>query len=259
MRARLAKPGLPLLVVAVLVAAAVAFPLGVIASHQFTDVPTSNTFHDDIDAIRDAGVTTGCALNLYCPKDFVTREQMAAFLNRLGALEAGTTPVVNAASAQDSERLDGLDSSDFLAAGNIEIHQQAPWQEYQTTVLTLRPDLAWTNVDLNSSGNATIQLEVQAPGTIGEQQYGLHYVEICYGAAFDVTITSTAASYGSFGGATIVIEDFTDRAMTTGACYDAVAGATVAPGGAITLRLDLSWVDTTVAKIGRVTSHWVAL
>ena len=259
MRARLIKPGIPLLVVAVLLGAAVAFPLGVIASHQFTDVPNTNTFHNDIAAIRDAGITTGCAVGKYCPKDFVTREQMAAFLNRLGALSKGRMPVVNAAWAQDADTLDGLDSSDFLDAGNIEIHQQGPWQEYQTTALTIRPGLAWTNVDLNSSGNATIQLELQAPGTIGDQQFGLHYVEICYGDAFDVSITSTAASFGTVNGATGVIEDLTDRAMTADACYDAVAGQIVAPGGAINLLLDLVWVDTTVATIGRVTSHWVAL
>ncbi len=87
--------------VLVLAGGAIAFPLGVVASHQFSDVPPSNTFHADIAAIRDAGVTSGCAPGKYCPKDFVTREQMAAFLNRLGALEADKTPVVNA------DRVDG--------------------------------------------------------------------------------------------------------------------------------------------------------
>ena len=106
-----AARGLRLVVLAVVVATLVAFPLGVLASHQFSDVPNTNSFHDDIDAIRDAGITTGCAPNLYCPKDFVTREQMAAFLNRLGALQAGKTPVVNAT------RLDGKDSSQFVQNG----------------------------------------------------------------------------------------------------------------------------------------------
>ena len=96
-----------LLIAAVVLTALVAFPLGVIASHQFTDVPTSSPYHADIDAIRDAGITTGCAPNLFCPKDFVTREQMAAFLNRLGALQAGKTPVVNA------DKVDGLNSTQF--------------------------------------------------------------------------------------------------------------------------------------------------
>jgi hypothetical protein len=88
--------------------AAIAFPLGVIASHQFGDVPDSNTYHNDIDAIADAGVTTGCGGGNYCPSAFVTRGEMAAFMNRLGALAPGRTPVVNAT------KLDGLNSTDFV-------------------------------------------------------------------------------------------------------------------------------------------------
>jgi hypothetical protein len=87
---------------------AVAFPLGVIASHQFSDVPNTNIYHADIDALADAGVTTGCGDGTtFCPSAFVTREQMAAFMNRLGALGAGKTPVVNAT------KLDGLESTQF--------------------------------------------------------------------------------------------------------------------------------------------------
>ena len=89
------------------IAAALAFPLGVVASHRFSDVPNSNTFHDDIDAIADVGVTVGCSATEYCPKDFVTREQMAAFLNRLGALGPGRTPVVNA------DRVDGYQAANL--------------------------------------------------------------------------------------------------------------------------------------------------
>ena len=100
------NPSRRLVGMAVLVAA-LAFPLGVVASHGFTDVPDSNTFHSDIDAIADVGVTTGCSPTTYCPKEYVTREQMAAFLNRLGALAPGKTPVVNA------DKVDGLTSSQF--------------------------------------------------------------------------------------------------------------------------------------------------
>jgi len=92
--------------IALVLAIGMALPGAIaLASHQFTDVPDSNQFHADISAIADAGVTTGCAPNLYCPKDFVTREQMAAFMNRLGALQAGKTPVVNA------DKVDGIDST----------------------------------------------------------------------------------------------------------------------------------------------------
>lgn len=87
-----------------------AAPAIVVASHQFSDVPASNQFHGDIDALADAGVTAGCGGGKYCPKDNVTREQMAAFMNRLGALAPGKTPVVNAAA------LNGQSADDFLSS-----------------------------------------------------------------------------------------------------------------------------------------------
>jgi hypothetical protein len=53
-----------------------------LASHQFTDVPTSSPHHDDISAIAGAGITSGCAPSLYCPADPVRRDQMGTFLRR---------------------------------------------------------------------------------------------------------------------------------------------------------------------------------
>jgi hypothetical protein len=111
---RTTRAGLRLGAAILLLGAAIAFPLGVIASHQFADVPDSNTFHADIDAIADVGVTTGCGAGNYCPKAYVTREQMAGFLNRLGALSAGKTPVVNAT------KLDGLDSTAFYTKAQVD-------------------------------------------------------------------------------------------------------------------------------------------
>ena len=51
----------------------------------FTDVPRNSPFHQDIRRIARAGITRGCnppANDRFCPKDPVTREQMAAFLRR---------------------------------------------------------------------------------------------------------------------------------------------------------------------------------
>ena len=95
------------LAVAAMATALVAFPLGTLGSHQFLDVPDSNPFHADISALADSGVTTGCGGSNFCPSAFVTREQMAAFMNRLGALSPSKVPVVNA------DRLDGLDSTEL--------------------------------------------------------------------------------------------------------------------------------------------------
>ncbi|MGH8959218.1 MAG: S-layer homology domain-containing protein [Acidimicrobiia bacterium] len=49
--------------------------------HNFADVGTG-THAMDIGAIAAAGITTGCGAGLYCPFEWVTREQMASFLAR---------------------------------------------------------------------------------------------------------------------------------------------------------------------------------
>jgi hypothetical protein len=106
-RFRLPRPRRSLLL-AIVLTAVLAFPLGIaVASHQFSDVPTSNPFHADIGALVTSGVTAGCGGGRYCPSEAVTREQMAAFMNRLGALGPGRVPVVNAA------RLQGQDANQF--------------------------------------------------------------------------------------------------------------------------------------------------
>ena len=96
-------------ILAAVVGALVATPLAVHASHSFTDVSDSNTFHEDIAWLADAGVTKGCnppTNSKYCPKDNVTREQMAAFMRRLAM-----NRVVDAGS------LEGSSLSDVLSAG----------------------------------------------------------------------------------------------------------------------------------------------
>ena len=55
------------------------------AAHSFTDVPDDHLFHNEIAWMKDNDITRGCnppSNTLYCPDDFVTRGQMAAFLYR---------------------------------------------------------------------------------------------------------------------------------------------------------------------------------
>jgi len=57
----------------------------VVAAPTFTDVPESNIFYDDIEWLSVMEITQGCnppVNDLYCPNDYVTRGQMAAFLVR---------------------------------------------------------------------------------------------------------------------------------------------------------------------------------
>lgn len=92
-------------IVLIIAVAAIAFPLGVLANHQFEDVPTGASYHDDVEALVNAGITSGCATDpdRYCPGNAVTRGQMAQFLNRLGSLDGSTTPSVNARTARSTD------------------------------------------------------------------------------------------------------------------------------------------------------------
>jgi hypothetical protein len=49
-------------------------------SPSFGDVPTNHPFYQAIEALKAAGVTSGCGSGNYCPESAVTRGQMAAFL-----------------------------------------------------------------------------------------------------------------------------------------------------------------------------------
>jgi hypothetical protein len=55
----------------------------------FTDVqtlpdPTTGPFCESVEWIKNRAVTLGCTATEYCPSNFVTRLQMAAFMKRLG-------------------------------------------------------------------------------------------------------------------------------------------------------------------------------
>jgi hypothetical protein len=70
------------LIVVTLAALVLAVPVAVSASHVFSDVPTSSTYHTTTARLVGAGITGGCGGGKYCPNAAVTRGQMAAFLNR---------------------------------------------------------------------------------------------------------------------------------------------------------------------------------
>ena len=238
-----------LLLATVLLGTALGAPLGAIASHNFNDVPPG-TFHEDISAITAAGITTGCAPNLYCPKDFVTREQMAAFLNRLGALGPGKTPVVNAT------RLDGLNSTAFLRAQDIVTHDLGPWVELgdnaNITVLHYNP---FTRVRASSSATAVVMLHVKAPSSFGSRTYGVKSVEICYGDEFG-TILDTSVVRGRRGDGDTLILDLTNRSMTSSECYTLTDSTPNVASGGIIVMLAITITTGTSAVLYDVTTTW---
>ena len=105
-------------VLAAVISALLVTPIAVFASHQFTDVPPSHTFHNSIAWMANNGITAGCNQDAdeFCPDDFVTRGQMSAFMKRLA--EAG---VVDAATlaGQDATTLGNPAASDLT--NNIQL------------------------------------------------------------------------------------------------------------------------------------------
>ena len=51
---------------------------------SFADVPANHAFHDYIEALYDAGITSGCSTSpaMFCPNSPVTRGQMAVFIEK---------------------------------------------------------------------------------------------------------------------------------------------------------------------------------
>jgi hypothetical protein len=71
------------------VAFVAALAIGVpVAWAAFGDVPPSNPFYADINAIQGAGVTQGCGGGNFCPTDNITRQAEAAFVHRAASRAA---------------------------------------------------------------------------------------------------------------------------------------------------------------------------
>jgi hypothetical protein len=236
-------------VAAIALAAALLLPVGVIASHQFTDVPTSSSYHTDIDAIRDAGVTTGCTATLYCPKDFVTREQMAAFLNRLGALGPGKTPVVNA------DKVDGVD--DVLAAADIRTSEIGTWHQLPDGSgfdLVHNTD----EVTLTASSDQILLMRLHGPDVIGGTAYGFKSARLCYSAVQQAStvITNVQVVQSRESGIVVLINDSTVRAMTTAGCFTVTDPSPTAATGGTTFKVAIDFTTGDSVRLRTTTTTW---
>ena len=76
---------------------------GVLASHQFSDVPDDHPFHDEIGWMADAEITGGFADGTFRPTNPVTRMAMAAFMMRLAGHDPDVDPMVLAQHALEAD------------------------------------------------------------------------------------------------------------------------------------------------------------
>src|ERR1051326_2106846 len=80
--------------VAAIAMLAVAVP---VAFATFSDVPPSDPFYNDINAIQGAGITSGCGGGNFCPSANITREAEAAFAHRADGRVAQSTAIADGA------------------------------------------------------------------------------------------------------------------------------------------------------------------
>ena len=70
------------LLIAIAAGSLITAPVAVFASHQFSDVDSNHPFHKEIGVVADAGIAQGFNDGTYRPGNNVTRQAMAAFLER---------------------------------------------------------------------------------------------------------------------------------------------------------------------------------
>jgi hypothetical protein len=193
-------------------------PLGLFAAGPFGVLDPASPHNEDIEAIRQAGITKGCdppEFASYCPKANVTREEMASFLARTAGLGANppvanaltavsaqnaisatnATNATNAISAQQAENAD-LATNATYAADADRLGGQLPSAYLRALDVTMRytfmnvvPSAAaldisqqgtYVSVQRNAAGSNTVYLPLDRPTSIGGLTYRIKSVKICY-------------------------------------------------------------------------------
>jgi hypothetical protein len=151
-------PNRRLAIFAVALAVILGTSLLVAATDVFTDVPTSNIFHDDIAWLADAGITKGCNPpdnTEFCPAEEVTRQQMAAFMRRLAESE-----VVSAATAREAEVAKYADEAGYSHATESAYNSRYVGGFAPDNLLT---KAAFTSKDDLPDEDGSISIELSAP------------------------------------------------------------------------------------------------
>lgn len=79
-----------------------------VSAGHFADVSPASVHDPGIHYVSNAGITAGCRPGEYCPRDALTRDQMATFIHRQSGNAPGIDPSVNA------HRLQGFSAADLM-------------------------------------------------------------------------------------------------------------------------------------------------
>jgi hypothetical protein len=232
-------------IVLILAVAALAFPLGVLANHQFTDVPTSASYHDEVESLVGAGITAGCGATTYCPGNPVTRGQMAQFLVRGLSRSAMSTATLD-------DTIVRTDLFVTIAAVTIEVGGVSGNQFVDVTgevtasgTLTGCGEFCYVNARLRDADSGTISTtafyrfseegvtdqDVVGKSWVFSAVPGTHTYQLQVAVfttddelgLFNPTVIATTHAFGSTGGSTLSLSGLDDAPTesTTGAAVDA--------------------------------------
>lgn len=181
------------------------------ATSRFDDVSESSLFRADIDWLADAGITRGCnppANTRFCPSEFVTREQMAAFMHRLSGGDNRTVDGrLNALEAENKALRD-------LLAG---VSRNRDTLVFSGMNLQVVNGTGTTSGTPNGIGNVIVGYNELPPSTPAGFRDGSHYLIVGSGH----TYTSN-----SYGGIVSGFQNTVDsvNASVTGGAYNTASG-----------------------------------
>ncbi|HEY8602178.1 MAG TPA: hypothetical protein VIL85_27375 [Thermomicrobiales bacterium] len=246
-RGRTMRRILPLALAGVLVAL---LPLSILAANPFNDLVPGSVHNANIDAIYNAGITTGCDPNVsYCPTDLVTRQEMASFLARTAGL-GENPPVANAKTAQtatNADKLGGRTPGELLRVaqtsagpvGDTTVAGDNSWHTVRTvTVVAPGPGfLLVTGSALLHSGTTSKYLRVSSAGVASTEATA--QLGIGAGQTSQASLSQTFAFPVAAAGTQTValeVESFNSAVTVRGATLTAVfipfgynGGTTLAP------------------------------
>lgn len=230
----------------IVVTALIIAPAAALATHSFNDVGDGDFFHAAVDWMKDNGVTVGCnpsgGNTNYCPDDFVTRGEMAVFLERLDSedvflrpgdvqLEGGDADTLDgkdsaaflgaSAKAADAGLLDGKDSTAFLPSSGETIIQFRDWDPSSPGVFTTTESSGVFQIRSGSLNTGSLIADPDLPKQLFGVTMAVKQFDLCYTTRNGAMITAVQGSVfaengDTFGTAVEHASDFTDR--TDDAC-----------------------------------------
>jgi hypothetical protein len=203
--------------------------------------------------MKDNGITNGTTPTTYSPNDYVTRGQMAVFMQRLD----------NLAVAQDATNLAVANAytDNSLVTGQILINvgSGGDWKPFWSTdQLFFKYIASRTEVYHDIVGPNYLSLHPAIPAVLYGRSLEFVGVEFCYEAqaeAFltDVVIYRVDASSNT-GIATGLFADHTDRADSACRYYVLSTPAVLTAESTINIYIQVNWTNVLIPfKIGRTT------